>query len=209
MMAEQSIAETAAAAPPTETTAVEPTATEELVASPTNTAIPTNAFVASPTPTLGALATSTLPSFLPSPTLPSIFPTNTPVKNNNANCYKAQFVSESAPYDGDLVLTTHRFTKRWTIKNIGSCSWGPEVQLHWIAATKDGKQIINTFSADAVQTPIYGSVEPLEKLDIEVVFKTPDKTGVYQLFWRLTGPNGAIKIDGSGDLWLLVEVYNP
>jgi len=69
------------------------------------------------------------PSFTPLPVPATLTPipqpifTNTPVPTATTNCNVGQFITDVTIPDGTVMTPNQAFTKKWRIKNIGSCAW--------------------------------------------------------------------------------------
>ena len=175
--------------------------TQEVSATPTNTAESVSAeaiftaaamtaFAQIPTATLVPTATATAP---PTATFaPTITPINTVTPQNTATkvpssltafgCYDAAFVSDVTIADGTLFDPGDAFTKTWEIKNTGSCPWESDFQLVFSSGDQmSGTNIlINTTVASGATA----------KFSVDLI--APDTPGPYSGFWRLTNADGTI-----------------
>jgi hypothetical protein len=127
---------------------------------------PTNTSAPQPSVTQG-VATSSIPSATLSPTAP--------------NCTnQAQFVSETFA-DLTYVAPGTAFTKTWTLKNAGTCTWGAGYALVF----DSGDQM-----AGPASMPITASVPPGAVYNFTVNLTAPATLGQYQGFWKLQSPQG-------------------
>ena len=117
---------------------------------------------------------SGMPTFTPLPinTQPAVQgpPTQTPLP-----CNKALFVSETIPDDTEFA-SGEAFTKSWTFKNIGTCTWNTDYKL--VFATGDamsGPASVNLVSA----------VVPNAQVTISVDLTAPNDPGTYTGYWKL------------------------
>lgn len=139
-------------------TPILPTETEAVLTSPTSTA--------SPEPT--STSTSTI----------TITPTPQPEDCTN----KAKFIEETIP-DKTSMGANKKFTKTWTLQNIGTCTWTPEYMLVFV----DGEQM-----GGLDPTKIGKSVAPQSQETLLLDFTAPSTSGVYQGNWKLKSPGGTV-----------------
>ncbi len=156
---------------------VENTATSAVVDVPTNTAPP-------PTQTPSPAVSNTPPA-----------PTATSVP-----CDRAGFVSEKIP-DDSAMTPGQTFTKVWTLKNSGSCTWNSSYSVVFVSG--------DAMSAPASIQLTTGSVAPGATIDISIDMKAPTKAGKYKGTWQLR--NGAGVLFGLGDkadkdFWVQIQV---
>lgn len=125
-------------------------------------------FTITPSPTV----TPTAPTFTPFPTL--VINTNTPAATATSNCNVAQFITDVTIPDGTTLAPGSAFTKKWRIKNIGSCAWSG------FSMTFD--------SGDSMGGPAskpVAAVNPGQEIDLEVNLTAPATVGNYRGHWRL------------------------
>ena len=115
-----------------------------------------------------------MPTITPLPTYtPPVVqgpPTATPLP-----CNKAVFVSETIPDDTEFA-GGEAFTKSWTFKNSGTCTWNTNYKL--VFATGDamsGPASVNLVSA----------VVPNEQVTISVDLTAPTDSGTYTGYWKM------------------------
>jgi len=114
-------------------------------------------------PTLTPLPTYTQPA-VQSP------PTQTPLP-----CNKAQFVSETIPDDTEFG-SGETFTKSWTFKNTGTCTWNTDYKF--VFATGDAM-------SGPASVNLVGTVEPNAQVTISVDLTAPTDPGTYTGYWKL------------------------
>ena len=114
-------------------------------------------------PTLTPLPTYTQPA-VQSP------PTQTPLP-----CNKAQFVSETIPDDTEFG-SGEVFTKSWTFKNTGTCTWNTDYKL--VFATGDAM-------SGPASVNLVGTVAPNAQVTISVDLTAPTDTGIHTGYWKL------------------------
>lgn len=151
--------------------------------------------------TVQAALTSGAPSATATATLP---PSASPATANPAtatppvgatvvaSCDKAQFVNETIP-DNTTFSGGDDFTKTWTLKNIGTCSWTPSYSLVFV-------------SGDALAGPanvsLATNVNPSQNITLSVNLEAPDANGTYRGNWGLRNAAGVI----FSSFWVQVKV---
>ena len=164
-----------------------PTATPEPIATPM------------PTPTIaqtleGALPTSgplvTQPPTIPQPVAPTITPTPTDI------CLRATLLSETID-DGTVKKENEKFTKTWTFKNTGTCTWNSEFDFAFVS----GERMIGT-DRDLAET-----VEPGGEIIISMPLKAPTGLGEHIGFWAFRDSAGTFfGTGGSGTEYVYVSI---
>ncbi|MCL4559557.1 MAG: NBR1-Ig-like domain-containing protein [Chloroflexi bacterium] len=122
-------------------------------------------------------------------------PTPTPIP-----CDRAKFVSETIP-DGTTEAPSATFTKTWTLKNNGSCTWNSSYSLVFVSGDAMG--------AAASKPLTSGSVAPGESVQITLDLKAPSKPGTYRGTWNLRNAAGALfglGVQGNDDFWVEIKV---
>ena len=114
------------------------------------------------------------------PTLTPL-PTNTPpaVQGPPAAtplpCNKAQYEGETIPDDTEFA-SGEAFTKSWTLKNIGTCTWNTSYKLVFISGdAMSGPASVNLASA----------VAPDAQVTISVDLAAPTDPGTYTGYWKM------------------------
>lgn len=124
--------------------------------------------------------TPTAATFTPFPTLN--VNTNTPAATATSNCNVAQFLTDVTIPDGTIFAPGAAFTKKWRLKNIGSCAW------NGFSMAFD--------SGDAMGGPAskpVAAVNPGQEIDLEVSLTAPATVGNYRGYWRLV-TNGNVLV---------------
>ena len=138
---------------------------------------------------------TTQPTLAPSPT-----PSRTPTKY--IACDQASFVSETIP-DGTDYKPGETFTKTWTLKNTGSCTWTADYDVVFVSG--------NSLSA-AAATPLTNAVVPPgETVKISINLKAPSSTGSYKGDFKLRNKNGVLFGIGEQNktFWVEIDVVIP
>jgi hypothetical protein len=148
------------------------------------------------------------PSFTPLPTLATLTPiplpvsTNTPLATATTNCNVAQFITDVTIPDGTIMTPNQAFTKKWRIKNIGSCSW-------------TGFSLVFD-SGDAMSGPATKAISVLnsgQEVDLEVGLTAPATPGNYRGYWRINTNGGVLVPIVNGNqgksFYVDIKVQNP
>lgn len=180
-----------------------PSPTPDLVA--TQMAVSVDLLTTRIVATAQAAIPSATPTSQPSPTntptqpptsSPSPFPSATP---KQYSCNEAVFVSENLP-DGSLIAPGESFTKNWTLRNTGTCTWDEHYTIVFI-----GGEAMN---APASQPFPAGTVAPGESLQLSMDFTAPLEKGHYRARFKLRNPEGLIFSfrDPQQSFWADIEV---
>lgn len=178
-----SLTQTAAVAPPTATASpVPPTAT--------NTPLP---------PTFTPTITGTPPTATASPTQQQ---SSGGGGGNKPGCVRAELGYETIP-DGSKLEIFETFTKIWTFKNVGTCTWTQDFSLVWQQGEAFGTKGTIPFS-DFTDVDIL----PGEHLTVEVRMVAPGKAGDYKGYWLLRSDGGILfGLGPDGRAWFWVDVH--
>lgn len=137
---------------------------------------------------------SPVATFTSIPPLPTaIPPTLPPPASPTPICDNAQFISENYP-DNTNVAPGANFTKTWTFKNIGVCSWTPSYAI--VFSNGD------SMSGPAVQA-LPGNVNPGQTVDISVALTAPSANGTYKGVWKLRNAAGVVFVN---QFWAQIKV---
>ena len=117
----------------------------------------------------------------------------------------AQYISDDG-LDGTTYTPNTPFTKTWTVKNAGSCTWDDTYLVAYISG------------ATMTQQPGYfivpqgGTVAPGHTVDISIGMTAPPENGHYKSYWGLQKENGTLMpIQGgaNGDsFYVKIKVNN-
>jgi hypothetical protein len=106
-------------------------------------------------------------------------------------CNYARLVSETIP-DNSVFGPGDTFTKTWTIKNIGWCTWNSNYDLVF----KSG----DSMGGAAIDFP--HAVKPGETVTISVNLVAPSSDGTYRGYWTIRTDDGY----RFGNLWTQIVV---
>lgn len=127
-------------------------------------------------------------------------PRNTPTQTEVEECNQASFISETIP-DNTVFLPGETFTKTWTIKNNGDCTWDENYDVVFVKG--------DAMSAPAAQA-LEDEVEPGQAVLISVNLQAPAEIGTYRGDFKLRDNNGEIFGIGNNDapFWVKIEVQS-
>lgn len=130
-----------------------------------------------------AISNTNTPLPLPATLTPIPLPvnTNTPVATATSNCNVAQFMTDVTIPDGSIIPSGQAFTKKWRIKNIGSCAWNGYTLVFDSGDSMGGP----------ASKPI-AALNPGQEVDLEVALTAPATAGNYRGYWRVTTNAGVL-----------------
>ncbi len=97
----------------------------------------------------------------------------------------AQYISDDG-LDGTTYAPNTAFTKTWTIKNTGTCTWDSRYLVYQISGAFMTQQPGYWF------VPPENTVEPGQTVDIHVGMTSPPVKGNYKSYWGLKNDDGEI-----------------
>jgi hypothetical protein len=111
---------------------------------------------------------------------------------NPTPCNASHMTGETIP-DGSSYDKGDPFTKTWTLRNDGSCTWTTDYRFVFIEGDR--------MDADAsIHLPT--EIDPGEKYTFNVDMVAPDENGEFTGVWRMKAPNG----DTFGNYWVTIYV---
>lgn len=137
----------------------------------------------------------------PTPT-PTLEPTETAIPDSAPEgCLVATFVGETVP-DGTIVETGQAFTKSWSIRNDGTCTWHKGYKLVYWGGDRMGS---------ALEYPFFEDTAPGEIMSFPIQLLAPNTPGVYTGEWMIKSPSGYLFGVGeySVPISANVDVRNP
>jgi len=163
-------------------------------AAQTQTAVSFVPSPAPPTPEPTLVPTLSLPTDAALPTA-ALLPTSTPF----ASCDQAAFVDETIP-DGSQFPPGTVFTKTWTLRNAGTCTWNADYDVVFISG--------NRMNAPEVIPLAKESVPPGGSVTISIPFTAPLEGGSYRADFKLRNAEGVLFSfkDPSRTFWVEIQV---
>jgi hypothetical protein len=149
----------------------------------------TNAAVVQPTATLTPEPSNTETA------APTDKPTSTPTAQTE--CNQIAFIEETIP-DGTTFVPGQTFTKTWTVRNAGSCTWNRDYDLVFVSG--------DAMSAPASQQLTNGSVAPGQSVEISIDLKAPNSAGSHKGNFKLRDASGVLFGVGTKDGPFWVEI---
>ena len=129
------------------------------------------------------------PTFTPTPT-------ETPVPDvASEGCLVATYVGETIP-DGTVIGTSEYFTKSWSIRNDGTCTWHKGYKLVYWGGDRLGSALEYEFFED---TP------PGQTMSFPIQLLAPDIPGNYGGEWKFKSPSGYVF--GVGEYSVPISAY--
>lgn len=105
----------------------------------------------------------------------------TPLPTRQTDCDNLlSFVDDLTIPDGMEVLPGEELTKRWLIRNDGSCNWDPSYSLQLISGLALGTNKVQS---------LYPARQATEAV-IEIIFTAPDNPGRFNSWWQAYDPDG-------------------
>jgi len=108
--------------------------------------------------------------------------------------------------DGTILAPGATFTKRWRLKNVGSCAWSPTYQVVFFS----GEQLGAPVSIPFPRSP--RSVPPGGTLDVSINLTAPSVAGTYRGYWIFKNANGilfGIGPQANQPFWVEIKVSGP
>lgn len=105
----------------------------------------------------------------------------TPLPTRQANCVnQLGFLDDLTIPDGMEVSPGEEITKRWLIRNEGSCNWNRSYSLQLISGLSLGTGKVQE---------LYPARQSAEAV-VEIIFTAPDNPGRYNSWWQAYDPDG-------------------
>ena len=147
-----------------------------------------------PTPEPSPLPPLSLPTEPAIPTA-ALQPSQTPA----ASCDLAAFVDETIP-DGSQFPPGTTFTKTWTLRNAGSCTWTSDYAVVFSSGSAMGAPAVLPLTKD--------SIPPGATVTIAIPFTTPLTGGSYRADFKLRNASGVVFSfkNPSQTFWVEVQV---
>lgn len=114
-------------------------------------------------------------------------------------CDRGDFAGETIP-DGTILQAGQTFTKVWTLKNTGSCTWTSNYAVVFVQGEAMGGQTKQLTT---------GSIAPGETVQISIDLIAPSKVGSYRGEWLLRNSGGVLfglGSDAAKRFWVEIKV---
>jgi hypothetical protein len=125
--------------------------------------------------------------------------TSEPTETPEVTCNQAAFVSETIP-DGTDYDPAEEFTKTWTLRNSGSCTWDANYDVVFVEG--------DAMDAPASMPLTSGTVKPGETVKITMDLKAPISAGTHQGDFKLRDQDGVLFGigDDNNNFWVRIDV---
>ena len=150
----------------------------------------------------GVTITPTVPTVTGTP--PTATPTKTPggvVTVPPSSCDKAQFVSDVTVRDGTVMSPGQKFTKTWSLKNVGTCAWVKGTyQIFFVSGEQMSAPASLAFAEDV---PVGRTA------NFSVEMTAPSTAGSYRGNWMFKNASGqlfGIGAQASRPWWVDIKV---
>jgi len=110
-------------------------------------------------------------------------------------CNKPNFQSETIP-DNSEFDPGDTFTKTWTVRNDGTCTWTTDYSFVFISGDQMGGASSKTFSS---------KVEPGDTVTLGLDLTAPSDDGTYSGTWKIKSDDG----EKFGNYWTTIIVGEP
>lgn len=117
------------------------------------------------------------------PTVSTQESTPTPVGETERPCNLAGFVTETIP-DGSQFTPGVSYTKTWTLRNDGTCTWTKDYSVVFVSGT--------SMSAPASMPLTDKNVAPGESVVISMPLTAPNSAGAYKAEFKLRSAEGVV-----------------
>jgi hypothetical protein len=131
-----------------------------------------------PPATALAAASPTAPAATPAPTATAAAATSIPTP-----CDQVKLDGETIP-DGTAMVPGQSFTKTWTLKNTGTCTWTASYALVFVSG--------DAMSGPAAQQITTGTVAPGQSIQVSVDLHAPSTDGTFRGDFKLRNAAGVL-----------------
>lgn len=145
-----------------------------------------------PYPTYTPAPTYTPQGYLTGPFWNQYIPSDTGDSRMTGYCNDAYFKEETIA-DNTIFNPGDYFTKTWTLKNTGQCTWTTDYKLVFVSG--------NSMSGDTSSSIPY-EVLPGGYIVLSVDLKAPSSEGTYLGYWALQSKNGS----RFANFWVQIKV---
>lgn len=135
-------------------------------------------------------ATAAAPSATPTPAVsatagtPAAAAATATSQPRSAVCDFAAFVGDVTIPDGTMIPPNTPFTKTWTVKNIGTCTWTPDYQIVY-----DGGDLLGSPMAVPM---VDRNVAPGETAQISITLTAPPDNKRHYSYWKFRNDKGGV-----------------
>ena len=130
---------------------------------------------------------------IPYGSIPTPLPPAVPLPTSTGCQDAAEYIGDDG-LDGTTYAPNTAFTKTWTVKNTGTCTWDSEYLVYQISGA------FMTQQPGYWLVPPENTIEPGQTVDIHVGMTSPPTKGNYKSYWGLKNEAGEIiPVEGGVD----------
>ena len=129
----------------------------------------------------------------PNPNEATAQPTTAPTAEAGKKCFQFDFLGDVNYPPGTIVKPGTKFSKTWTVKNTGTCTWSRDYDLVFVGGEAFGTNKRGDITREVV---------PGDIIEITIDNMTaPQTEGTYYSYWMIAAPDGARVGYGPNQQW--------
>ena len=129
----------------------------------------------------------------PNPNEATAQPTTAPTAEAGKKCFQFDFLGDVNYPPGTIVKPGTKFSKTWTVKNTGTCTWSRDYDVVFVGGEAFGSNKRGDITREVV---------PGDIIEITIVGMTaPQTEGTYYSYWMIAAPDGARVGYGPNQQW--------
>ena len=129
----------------------------------------------------------------PNPNEATAQPTTAPTADGGKKCFQFDFLGDVNYPPGTIVKPGTKFSKTWTVKNTGTCTWSRDYDVVFVGGEAFGSNKRGDITREVV---------PGDIIEITIEGMTaPQTEGTYYSYWMIAAPDGARVGYGPNQQW--------
>ena len=129
----------------------------------------------------------------PNPNEATAQPTTAPTAEAGKKCFQFDFLGDVNYPPGTIVKPGTKFSKTWTVKNTGTCTWSRDYDVVFVGGEAFGSNKRGDITREVV---------PGDIIEITIDNMTaPQTEGTYYSYWMIAAPDGARVGYGPNQQW--------
>lgn len=129
----------------------------------------------------------------PNPNEATAQPTTAPTTEAGKKCFQFDFLGDVNYPPGTIVKPGTKFSKTWTVKNTGTCTWSRDYDVVFVGGEAFGSNKRGDITREVV---------PGDIIEITIEGMTaPQTEGTYYSYWMIAAPDGARVGYGPNQQW--------
>ena len=129
----------------------------------------------------------------PNPNEATAQPTTAPTAEAGKKCFQFDFLGDVNYPPGTIVKPRTKFSKTWTVKNTGTCTWSRDYDVVFVGGEAFGSNKRGDITREVV---------PGDIIEITIEGMTaPQTEGTYYSYWMIAAPDGARVGYGPNQQW--------